>query len=65
MFELSVDTKKELQIEDSHLFKSSKMLKISNGVPENFDIRTLKQYLSRIDLEEMKEFHKFVRQSVQ
>lgn len=62
MFELSVSTKKELQIAESDLFESSKMLNISNGVPDGFDIRTFKYHLSKIDLEEMKEFHKFIRQ---
>ncbi len=35
--ELSVTTKKELKIEDSPLFKSSKMLEILFGTPELFD----------------------------
>lgn len=62
MFELFVSTKKELQIAESDLFESSKMLNIYNGVPDSFDIRTFKHHLSKIDLEEMKEFHKFIRQ---
>lgn len=61
MFELLVSTKKELQIEESHLFKSSKLFNFSNGVPDGFDIRTFKHHLSKINLEEMKEFHKFIR----
>ena len=35
--ELFVTTKKELKIEDSPLFKSSKMLEILYGTPELFD----------------------------
>ncbi len=62
MFELSVSTKKELQIAESDLFESSKMLTLYNGVPNGFDIRTFKYHLSKIDLEEMKEFHKFIRE---
>jgi len=35
--ELSVTTKKELQIKNFSLFKSSKMLEILFGTPELFD----------------------------
>ena len=62
MFELSIDTKKELQIAESDLFESSKMLNISNGVPNGFNIRLFKHHLSKIDLDEMKIFHKFIKE---
>ena len=62
MFELFVSTKKELQIAESYLFESSKLLNVSNGVPDDFNIRTFKHHLSKIDLEEMKAFHKFIKQ---
>ena len=61
MLELSVNNKKELQIRDTPLSKSSKMLKISNGIPKDFDIRTFKKHLSIIDLEELREFYDFIQ----
>lgn len=61
MLELFLNNKKELQIAETPLFKSSKMLKISFGTPEKFDIRTFKKKLSRLNLEDLKEFHKFIK----
>jgi hypothetical protein len=58
MFELFLNSKKELQIAETPLFESSKMLKISFGTPEKFDVRTYKKLLSRIDFQHLKEFHK-------
>jgi hypothetical protein len=59
--ELLVNNKKELQIEESLLFKSSKMLNLSFGIPKNFDIRTYKSYLSMINLYDLKQLHKFIK----
>lgn len=56
MFELLVNTKKELQIAETPLFRAYKMLKNRYGGPDEFDIRTYKQLLSRIDLYELKDF---------
>ena len=61
MFELIVSNKKELQIADTPLFESSKLLKISFGIPEKLDIRTYKEKLSRINLEDLKAFAKFIK----
>lgn len=61
MIELLVNTKKELQIAETPLFESSKMLNFSFGTPENFDIRTFKKYLSMIDLDKLKEFYEFIK----
>ncbi len=61
MIELFVSNKKELQIEDSPLFKSSKMLQISNGIPKNFDILTFKKYLTMIELEDLIEFSRLLK----
>jgi len=45
LFELFINTKKELQIEETPLFKSSKMLNISFGTPTASDIWTyIKHY---------------------
>lgn len=60
MLELSVDNKKELQIAESPIFESSKMLKISFGTPGNFDIRTYKEILSRINLDDLKKLENYV-----
>lgn len=60
MLELSVDNKKELQIAESPILESSKMLKFSFGTPENFNIRTYKDILSRIDIEELKKVKKIL-----
>ena len=61
MLELFIDTKKELQIQESPLFKSSEMLNFFIGNPKDFDIRTFKKYLSMIDFEELREFYKFIK----
>ncbi|MCX6077233.1 MAG: hypothetical protein NTW78_10185 [Campylobacterales bacterium] len=61
MLELFLNNKKELQIAETPLFKSSKMLKISFGTPEKFDIRTFKKELSRLNIEDLREFHKFIK----
>lgn len=62
MIELSVNTKKELQIAETPLLKSSKMLNFSFGTPVNFDIRTFKKYLSMIDLETLNLFYKYIKE---
>lgn len=59
--ELSVTTKKELQIEDSPLLKSSKMLEILFGTPELFDTWTFLGYLDKIDLYKLEEFVKIIK----
>ena len=61
MLELFISNKKELQIAESDLLKSSKMLKSAYGIPKKFDIRTFRKYLSRVNLEELKEFSKFIK----
>ena len=63
MFELSIDTKKELQIAETPLFKSSKMLNFSFGTTKEFDIRTYLAEMSKINLEELKEFYEFTKSS--
>ena len=63
LFELSVNTQKELQIAESSLFKSSKMLDFNYGAPEQFDIRTFKEYLLKINLEELKKFNEFIKKN--
>jgi hypothetical protein len=62
MIELLVNTKKELQIAETPLLKSSKMLNFSFGNPESFDIRTFKKYLSMIDLETLNLFYKYIKE---
>ncbi len=62
MFELFINTKKELKIEESTLLKSSKILNSFNGAPESFDIRTFKKYLSMIDLETLNLFYKYIKE---
>jgi hypothetical protein len=61
MFELFIDNKKELQIAETPLFKSSKLLKNRFGGAKEFDVRTFKKNLSRIDLGELRELYKFVK----
>lgn len=61
MLELFVDSKKELRIEESPLFKSSEILKNSFGTPKQFDIRTYKKYLSMVELEDLIEFQKIIK----
>jgi len=48
--ELFIDSKKDLQIEESPLFKSLKYLNFSYGTLEGFDVRTYKEYLKKINL---------------
>jgi hypothetical protein len=62
MFELFINTKKELKIEESTLLKSSKILNSFNGAPKSFDIRTFKKYLSMIDLETLNLFYKYIKE---
>ena len=62
MFELFINTKKELKIEESTLLKSSKILNSFNGAPESFDIRTFKKYLTMIDLETLNLFYKYIKE---
>lgn len=61
MLELFINNKKELQIAETPLFESSKLLKIAFGTPQNFNIRTYKEKLSRINLEDLKAFTKFIK----
>ena len=61
MLELFIKNKKELQIAESNLLKSSKMLDFSNGIPKDFDIRTFKLLLSSIDLKELNRFYNFIK----
>ena len=60
MFELSIDKEKRLQIAENQLFKTLKILKIAFGITNGFDVWTFKQKLSMIDLEDLREFNKFV-----
>lgn len=60
MIELFVSNKKELKIEESNLFKSSKMLNFSNGIPKEFDSRTFSCYISKNNLEDLKDFYTFL-----
>lgn len=60
MFELFVNTKKELQIAETPLFRAFKMVKNHYGGPEDFDIRTYKQLLSRMSLDKLKDFYKAI-----
>ncbi|PHM16437.1 MAG: hypothetical protein CJD30_11580 [Sulfuricurvum sp. PD_MW2] len=60
LFELLVNTKKELQIAETPLFRAYKMLKNRYGGPEKFDIRTYKQLLSRINFDDLKEFYRSI-----
>jgi hypothetical protein len=61
MFELSIDNKKRLQIAENWLFKSLKCLKVTFGGAKEFDVRTFKENLSMVDLEELREFYKFIK----
>lgn len=61
MLELFINNKKELQIAETPLFESSKLLKIAFGTPLNIDIRTYKEKLSIIDLVTLKEFCEFIK----
>lgn len=61
MFELKIDNKKRLQIAENWLFENLKMLKIAFGGAEEFDIRTFKENLSMVDLEELREFLSFIK----
>ncbi len=61
MFELFISNKKELKIEESPLFKSSKILNFSFGTPTNTSILLFISNLSNINLNNLKEFHKFIK----
>ena len=65
MFELSIDNKKRLQIAESHLFKSLNCLKVPFGGAKGFDVWTFKENLSKIDLDELREFYKFIKNKLQ
>ena len=56
-FELLVTTKKELQITETPLFKSSKILNFLSGATNKIDIRTLLIELSKIDVDELKNIY--------
>lgn len=64
MFELSVSNKKELQIAETPLFESSKLLKNRFGGTQYLDVRKYKSLLSRLDLNELKIFSKTISQMV-
>jgi hypothetical protein len=61
MLELVVNNKKELQIAESPLFEVLKILNFMFGTPKNNDIRTYKEKLSMINLEDLKAFAKFIK----
>lgn len=61
MLELLVNNKKELQIVESPLFEVLKILNFLFGIPKKFDFRTYKDKLSRINLEDLKAFVKFIK----
>jgi len=61
MFELFIDNKKRLQIAENWLFENLKMLKIAFGGAKEFNVRTFKKNLSRVDLGELRELYKFVK----
>ena len=61
MFELSIDNKKRLQIAENQLFKSLKYLNTAFGGAKGFDVWTFKLNLSKIDLDELREFYKFIK----
>ena len=61
MFELSIDSKKRLQIAENQLFKTLKILEIAFGITKGFDVWTFKENLSRVDLDELREFYEFVK----
>jgi len=61
MFELLIDKEKRLQIAENQLFKNLKILKITFGTTNGFDVWTFKENLSKIDLDELREFYKFVK----
>ena len=61
MFELSIDNKKRLQIAESHLFKSLKYLNTAFGGAKGFDVWTFKENLSMINLEDLRDLYRFVK----
>jgi len=61
MLELLVNNKKELQIVESPLFEVLKILNFLFGIPKKFNFRTYKEKLSRINLEDLKAFAKFIK----
>jgi len=65
MFELSIDNKKRLQIAENWLFKSLKSLKVTFGGAKEFNVRTFKENLSMVDLEELREFYKLVKSLIE
>jgi hypothetical protein len=46
---------------ESPLFEVLKILNFLFGIPKNFDFRTYKDKLSRINLEDLKAFVKFIK----
>lgn len=61
MLELFISTKKSLTIRKTPLLESLNILNFSYGNPKDFDIRTFKDNLSRINLDELKEFYDFIQ----
>lgn len=61
--ELLINTKKELQIKDSPLFKSSKMLNSLNGMPEEIDSWTFFNSLNQIETEDVEFLLKNIKYS--
>jgi hypothetical protein len=60
MLELFINNKKELQIVENPLFETLKFLKIIYGSPTETNIRTFKDNLSKIDLDDLEKFYMFV-----
>ena len=61
MFELSIDSKKRLQIDENHLFKTLRNLKATFGGAKGFDVWTFKENLSMINLEDLRDLYRFVK----
>ena len=61
MFELSIDNKKRLQIAENQLFKSLKYLNTAFGGAKGFDVWTFKENLSMINLEDLRDLYRFVK----
>lgn len=61
MLELFIDNKKSLTIGKTPLLESSEILNSFYGAPEKFDIRTFLKYLSMVDLDDLDEFVRFIK----
>ena len=56
--ELFIDTKKELTIAENPLLESSKILNFYFGTKKGLNIRKLKKYMRKVDLEDLIELKK-------